>query len=277
MRLSLGYQPFTFFSLSLSIACVSWFIASYVSYYQPSLHNLLFPLILLGMSSPSISAFIMFAKSKNKDLWHDFWQKLRIDRIKIRFIPVITLTMPCLILLAITISVLFGFSTEQFSLSNLSSDQALKGINLITMVIIVALSCTLEEIGWRGYGIDSLRSKFNLWYTSLIFAAIWSLWHVPAFFIKNGYFQQELWNLGIIYVLIYFISLFPITFLINWLYIQNNRSILVAILFHTVMNLSYGFFQIQPFTRIILMFLLLTTAGIVLIKDKKVFFTEKLQ
>jgi membrane protease YdiL (CAAX protease family) len=270
MKQSFVYQPTYFFLSSLLITSVVWLIAAYVS-YQQSLHYLVFPLILCGMSSPSISALIMFAKARDKSLWSDFCQRLRFNRIDIRFIPLVLLFMPCLILLAIAISLLFGLSPDQFLLSQFSSDQALEGVNFLALVLIVTLSCSLEEIGWRGYGIDSLNSKFNLWRTSLIFATIWSLWHVPAFFIKNGYFQQEVWNLGIIYVANYFISLFPVTILINWLYIKNNRSILIAILFHAVMNISYGLFKIQPFTKIIFMFLLLVVAGIVVIRDKEMF------
>jgi len=179
--------------------------------------------------------------------------------------------MPCIVLFAITISLLFGSSSNQFVLS-IPSDQALKSITFLAIPIIALLSCSLEEIGWRGYGIDSLNSTLNLWKTSIIFASIWSLWHIPAFFIKNGYFQQALLNLGFVHVIVYFASLFPITFLINWLYIKNNRSIIIAILFHTIMNVSYGLFQLELFTKIILMVLLYLIASIIVITNKSLFF-----
>ena len=255
LKQSMVYHPTQFFLSTMLIACTALGTAAYMS-YQASLTYLLFPLILLGMSSPSLAALLMFVRSKDIQLWNDFCARLRPGKIKLRFIPVTLLLMPCLVALAIIISTFFGYSLDQFSLAQLR-DQALEGKNLLALFLTVFLSCSLEEIGWRGYGIDSLRNKYNLWRTSLIFASIWSLWHVPAFFIKNGYFQEEVWNLGMVYVATYFISLFPITILINWLYIKNNRSILIAIVFHTIMNLSYGLLQIQPFTRIIIMVLLL--------------------
>jgi len=271
MNRSFAYRPTCFFLTTFFITCVAWFAAAYIS-YQPSLHYLLFPLILGGMSSPAISAMIMFLTSRDKNVWSDFCQRLRFDRIKLRFIPLVLLFMPCLILLAITISLVFGFGIDQFSFSPFSPDQVLEGQNFLVILLVILVTCSLEEIGWRGYGIDSLNSRFNLWKTSLIFAAIWSIWHVPAFFIKDGYFQQEIWHLGMGYVITYFMSLVPITFLINWLYIKNNRSILIAILFHAVMNFSYSLFQIQPFTKIIIMLLLLAVAAIVVIRDKEMFF-----
>ena len=81
-----------------------------------------------------------------------------------------------------------------------------------------------------------------------------------------------LWDDGLLQVIIYFISYFPITMLMNWLYVKNNRSIIIVILSHAIMNISYGYFQIQPFTKIILMVFLLVIAGIVVTKDRKLFF-----
>ncbi len=274
MKQSFIYHPTRFFLSTLFITWTFWFFAIYVS-LQQSMQYLLFPLILLGMSGPTISAFIMLAQSKSKNLWNDFLQRLRFDKIKLIFIPIVFLFMPCLILLATAISLLFGQSSNQFLLSSLSPDQVLEGHNFFAILIILILSCSLEEIGWRGYGIDSLKSKFNLWKTSLIFASIWSLWHVPAFFIKNGYFQQEVCKLGIIYVVNYFIILFPVTILINWVYVKNNRSILIAMLSHVILNLSFSLFQTQPFTRIIIMVLLLVASAIIVVRDKELFFKVK--
>jgi len=269
---SLSYnKPVAFFSGSLFITSFFQFFAAYISYNMQSLSFLMFPLILIGMAGPSIMAFILLVTTKNKNLWNDFYQRLRFNKIKMYFVPLIILFWPSLILVAIALSLLFGLSTDQFLPFQGSLDPAL-GNAFLGLCIIVFLSCSLEEIGWRGYGIESLNRKYNLLYTSLIFTILWSLWHVPAFFIKDGYFQQALWNVGIFQVITYFISYFPITLLMNWIYVKNNRSIIMVILSHAIMNISYGFFQIQPFTKIILMFLLLAIAGIIIIKDKKIFF-----
>lgn len=264
------YYPITFFTSCFLISTTLFLTAAYIS-LDSSLSYLVFPLILGGISGPTCAALIVLIRSHNKNMWNDFLQKLSLRNINPRFIPIVLLLMPCLILLAITISLLFGLSSDQFSLA-IPADQALQGINLLALFVVIFLSCSLEEIGWRGYGIDSLTSKFNLWKTSLIFATLWSLWHVPAFFVKNGYFQKELLNLGWTHVIVYFMSLFPITILINWLYIKNNRSIIVGILFHSIMNLSYGLFPIQLITKVIFMFLLLIVAGMVVITNKELFF-----
>ena len=265
------YKPVQFFTITFLISSVMCFAAAYIS-FQNSMHYLLFPLIFGSMSGPSIAACIMLVQSKNKNLWTDFYSRLRFDSMKLSFIFGILLFVPSLIVCAIIASCFFGQSLDQFSWQAL--DQVLNGLNYIGILITFFLSSSLEEIGWRGYGIDSLLSRYNLWQTSFIFATLWSIWHIPAFFINNGYFQQELWNAGCIHVVIYFASLYPLTILINWVYMKNNRSILIAILFHMIINFLYSLFHLQLPTKIIQMLLLWAVAGIIVVKNKQLFFNS---
>lgn len=274
MNKSHAYHPIGFFIISLVFASIALLTAAYASYHS-SLQHWLFPLILASMSSPTFAALFMLAQAKNSLLWADFRDRLRPSKIQLHLVPFLLFFMPCIVLLAITISLFFGLSTEQFSFSQLAPDQALEGKNVLAILLIVVLSCSLEEIGWRGYGIESLQTRYNLWKSSWIFSLVWSLWHVPAFFIKNGYFQQEVWNVGPLYVGTYFTTLIPVTFIINWAYVKNNRSIISAIVMHATMNLSVALIQIQPFTKIIFMILLILAAAILVIKDKQIFFEKR--
>ena len=266
------YKPAHFFVITFLISSVICFTAAYIS-FQNSMQYLLFPLILGSMSGPSIAACIMLIQSKNQKLWSDFYSRLRFDSMKKSFILGILLCVPSLIACAIMISYFFGQSLDQFIISKQAPDQVLNGFDFIGILITLFLSSSLEEIGWRGYGIDSLCNRYNLWQTSLIFATLWSAWHIPAFFINNGYFQQELLNLGCIHVVIYFASIYPLTILINWVYVENNRSILIAILFHMIINFSYSLFHLQLATKIINLLFLWTVAGAVVMKNKQLFFT----
>lgn len=52
-----------------------------------------------------------------------------------------------------------------------------------------------EELGWRGYALDGLQARMNALFASLILGVVWSLWHLPLFFIK-GTWQAEQVGLG---------------------------------------------------------------------------------
>ncbi len=268
------YEPLNFFLITFFLSWLPWFFAIYAS-WQPSMHYLLLPLVLVGLSGPALATIIMLIKSRNKELWNDFFQRLRPDSIKRKFIPIILLLFPSLIVLAIIISLFFGQPANQISFITQSNDLLLQGKNFLMLLLVIFLIGPFEEIGWRGYCIDSLRDKFNLIKTSLMFGAIWGLWHVPLFFIHNGGLQKEIWDLGLFQTFIYFTGLFLITIITNWLYVKNNRSILSAILFHSIYDLCLNVFHIKPFTWFILWLILLFTSVIIIGKNKDIFFKKQ--
>ena len=48
-----------------------------------------------------------------------------------------------------------------------------------------------EEIGWRGYALERLQTRWNALTSSLIVGLVWALWHLPLFMMV-GTSQYEL-------------------------------------------------------------------------------------
>lgn len=90
-----------------------------------------------------------------------------------------------------------------------------------------------EEIGWRGFLQPQLQKKYNPFITTIIIAVIWLIWHFPLFWLEGAAQAGES-------ILLFGISVFIMTFLFTWLYIQSNGSLLLAILFHTSINFISG-------------------------------------
>ncbi len=141
------------------------------------------------------------------------------------------------------------------------------------IVIPLLLAPIIEELGWRGYGVDSLKAYFNLFTTSVLFGLLWAVWHLPLFFI-NGYYHNQLWHLGIVYVLNFFVSVLVIAFLMNWVYYKTGRSIPAVILFHSVLNFSLMVFKTEPFTKCIVTALLCVISIIIIVYDSDFFFND---
>ncbi len=260
-------QPVTFFTYTLLLTWAIWFTAAYYS-YQPDGESILMPLMILGTFVPFIVSLVIVLGSGNRALKQDFWSRMTgIGRIRLAYTPAIILLLPATILLAIAVSVLFGGSARQFGLSDLFSGQGLMGL------LISILAPTTEEIGWRGYGADSLRRRFSLLKASLLFALLWGLWHVPLFFINNNY-QNELWHAGFPYVANFFISLVPATVIMNWLYDRNGRSTPAAILFHIMMVLSAEAFLVEESVKFIQTAILVVLAVGLVLYDKAYFLAE---
>ena len=213
----------------------------------------------------------MISGANHKALRKAFWNRLSLKKIKLRYLPVILLIMPFALFLATALSLLFGQSANQFFLS---SEYKIMDGQVLISILILFLAPTFEELGWRGYGVDSIRSRFNLFRTTLIFAAVWALWHLPLFFIR-GYYQNELWNMGILYVINFFVSILPATILMNWLYYRNSRSISAAILFHFLLNLFSVLFQTEQFIKCIITLVLLVISIVIILREKVFFFTPQ--
>jgi membrane protease YdiL (CAAX protease family) len=267
METSKVYKPVRFFLITFLITWVAWFIAAWFS-YQQGLQGLELLFMIPGLLAPFISVGIMISGKNNKAFRKDFWNRLSLKRINVRFLPAILLIMPFALFLATALSLPLGHSSSQFLLS---SDYNIMSGQVVLSFLILFLAPTFEELGWRGYGVDSIRSKFNLPKTTLLFAVLWALWHLPLFFI-HGYYQNELWNMGIVYVINFFLSILPATILMNWVYYKNNRSILAAILFHFTIDLFSVLFQTEQFTECLITVILLMISIVIIYKDKTFFF-----
>ena len=53
--------------------------------------------------------------------------------------------------------------------------------------LLVNLISTMgEEMGWVGYALPTLQQKVAPWLSAASLGALWSLWHLPSFFITGG-------------------------------------------------------------------------------------------
>lgn len=253
-----AYKPWKFYALALAISWAAWFLAAYFS-YQTGKEPFMLLSMIAGSNVPFVVGLFMIYGSGSAALKQDYVSRLlRVNRDSLRYLPIILLLLPVSLLVAVAISVLFGRSPAQFTLAGELS------------LLIPILAPTFEELGWRGYGLDSLRSRYNLLTTSLLFALLWGLWHVPMFLVNTTY-QHELWQMGIPYALNFFVSLVPFTIIVNWLYYKTNRSILSAILFHVIAVIAPEAFNVEESTKFIQTGILVVVAVGIMAKDRAFF------
>ena len=107
--------------------------------------------------------------------------------------------------------------------------------SLIPFAVFLLLFGPLpEEMAWRGYALDELQSNWNALETSLILGFLWTIWHLPLFFI-NGSYQHSL-GIGTPQFWLYMLDKIPQSILMTWIYNNNQRSTLSAVLFHFIVN-----------------------------------------
>ena len=265
-------HPVLFYGLATILPWSLWAVAAYLSHLTPpsKTNTLLASLAgLAGLITPAIVAFWLMKKDRllEKDLYSRIFN---FKEIKPVYLLLTFFLMLASILLAQAISLLFGYSAEQFRITGHYTFSS--GVFPVWFLLIIAP--VLEELAWHTYGTDSLRSRFNLFNTSIIFALFWGIWHVPLSFIKD-YYQSHLVVSGAIYSINFLVSLFPFVIIMNWLYYKSGRNILVAIIFHITAGYFNEIFATHPMSKVIQTGLLLIFSIFLMLREKSFFFSRK--
>jgi len=258
-----------FYVLATIIPWAFWFGAAFFASESRAV-DIAPALGLAGLVSPMIIAFWLICR--NRDLQKDAFGRFLNFRIdKLWYYLLACLLMLASILLAQAVSLLFGYSVSQFVVTGHFTFTS--GVFPVWFLLILAP--VLEELAWHSYGTDSLRSRMNLFSTSLLFGFYWAIWHFPLSFIK-GYYHANVVNEGWIYSLNFIVSLIPFVILMNWLYYKTNRNILVAIVFHITAGYFNEIFATHPDSKCIQTVILLIISAIVVVKERDLFFQKKL-
>lgn len=262
-------RPYLFYSLATFIPWMFWLNAAGVSHSIINGSSLLQSLFAFaGLITPNIIAASMIYQ--DRELLNDFMGRIfNFKAIKLRYWLVSFLLMLISILLAQAVSLLFGYSTDQFQLAN--SFSFTSGVFPVWFVLIAAP--LLEELAWHSYGTDCLRSRFSLFTSSILFAFYWGIWHMPLSLIKD-YYHSNLVETNLIYSLNFVISLFPFVLIMNWLYYKTNRNIIVTIIFHVTAGYFNEIFCTHPMSKVIQTILLTLLAGYLIINDRHFFFKQ---
>jgi len=263
-------HPILFYTLSTIIPWALWIVVAYLSHNFNNKSILLTSIIgFLGLLVPFIVA--LFLILPNKELKQDFLSRFfNLKTIELKYLLTTCLLMLTSILVAQLISLLFGYSFEQFQFTG--SYTFTSGVFPVWFMLIIAP--IIEELAWHSYGTDCLRKRFNLFKTSIIFALFWGLWHIPLSFIKD-YYQSNLVESGFIYSLNFLVSLFPFVIIMNWLYYKSNRNIFIPIIFHISAGYFNEIFATHPMSKVIQTILLLLLSVYIIINDKAFFFNLK--
>jgi membrane protease YdiL (CAAX protease family) len=273
MELKRYRHPVIFYSLSVIIPWVCWFILAAIS-NSPSWSNprVVFWASLLGvagLAGPMITAFALIFP--DKEMRGELLNSLiNFKGIKAIYWILTFAVFPVSILLAQAISLLFGNSPEQFRLVEHMSFSA--GIFPAWFLLVIAP--IMEEFGWHTYGIHCLRQRWNLIVTCVIFGIIWGVWHMPLSFVK-GYYQNVLVSTGVLYSANFLLSLIPYLIIDNWLYYKTNRNMFLEVAFHFMAGFSNEVFRTHPDSKVIQTGLLLIFAVVLVIKENEFFFSKK--
>ena len=179
---------------------------------------------------PTVAGIIVTALFKGKVGLASLWERLIKVRIPGHWILLILIIPLVWNLIALGI----GFAANGF--------QPIDFDFLVPLTLAVPLFLYMfiftglaEEIGWRGYALPELQTKYTAEKSSWILGIFWGLWHIPSVMLVQ-HLQGELTPPAAISLLFGLtLGIVGWTIVITWIY-NNTKSLFWIVFLHALSN-----------------------------------------
>lgn len=193
----------------------------------------------VGALGPLLSLFILNRIYKEKKL-----VKTIFDRIKLRreYAGWFILSSLFPIALAVITSLIRFFAGDLSDLHIVQPELVEEVGRALIIVIPIQFFASLitsplfEEPAWRGFVVATLYEKKGALFTSILVGTLWWVWHIPIYCTYNSL------------TILSFLGLLGYSFILDAFFIQSDRNLFVAMLFHQGMNTAIVFFDPQTNT-----------------------------
>ena len=259
------YRPVLFFALAYLFTWIFWVPAIFVS------EDVGAGLMVIGLIAPAVVSTVFVLVSGSDVLKKDLKNKL-VGFYKVKWLNVFwaVIIFAGIVVCSILLSLAFGQSLDQFSFTE---DFSFTGVGVGSALITITLASIIEEVGWKGYCEDSIGNYMNWFWESMVFGALWSFWHFPLIFIKGTY--QAGLMVNPLYVVNFFVSGIPLGFIITWVYLVSDRSILACMIFHLFVNFMQEKIAMMPETKCVETIVVTVAAAAIVLANKDMFFETR--
>ena len=256
------YRPVLFFALAYLFTWIFWIPAIFVPENPGTL------LMFVGLIAPAVVSTLFVVFSGSDALKKDLRQKIAgFYRVIWPNVLLAIAVFAAIIACSILLSLAFGQSLDQLSFTE---DFSFTGVGIGSALLTILVASVIEEVGWKGYCEDSIGNYMNWFWESLIFGALWSCWHLPLIFIKGTY--QAGLMVNPLYVINFFISGIPLGYIITWVYLVSDRSILACMVFHLFVNFMQEKIALTPETKCVETIVVTAATVVIVAANKEMFF-----
>lgn len=198
-------------------------------------HPIFMTLFIFGGLGPTIGAFLSMHSRKDKLEYKSFIKQILRAKVNVLWY-LFVIIVPFILY---SISFIVNVCTVRTETQLFSKPLYF----IIPAVVSNILFGGLEEIGWRGVLLPQLMKKFPLIIATLITSLIWSLWHLPLWFINSSP-QQNLNPFSFIILGLCFSLILTVIY-------SKTKSIFLCVMTHSLFN-SYLAIITMPFTNVFL-------------------------
>ncbi|WP_109126753.1 type II CAAX endopeptidase family protein [Dyella sp. C11] len=178
-------------------------------------------LYVLGGLGPTIAAYVAVYRTREEAPLSEFNRRVLRWRVS-----------PAWYLLALGLPLALGFMAIGVAVAlkpELATGVAFKPWYLFPLYLLMTIiGGGLEEFGWRGIAQEEWGRAIGSIRAALLIGPIWTLWHLPLFFMPGVAQYHASFAM-------FLIGVMGNALLLGWLY-SRTRSILLCVLMHAAMN-----------------------------------------
>jgi membrane protease YdiL (CAAX protease family) len=250
MSASVGRSALRFFLLVFLLSIPFWLAGALAPQFLQKKIPINLPVSALAAFDPMIAALILvYRKDGPEGAKRLLKRAVDYKRIKAR-----TWYFPAMFLMPATMALEYG--VLRWMGASLPSPQ-FPTLMVAIFFFVFFIAAIGEELGWQGYAFNLLQARWNALESSIILGLAWAIWHLIPFIQAN---HTPRWIAG------QCVTTILARIIIVWLYNNAGQSVFIAILFHTMLNVSEFLFpnygsHYDPLIASVIMAL---TAGIII-------------
>jgi membrane protease YdiL (CAAX protease family) len=188
---------------------------------------------------PMLAAYIMFRTLEGKESWQNIRKSIRQAKVGLKWYLFTLIVIPAVMFLGMVMlnggMPTFHGLTSKFFVT----------YPIYFVAVFFGGGPLPEEIGWRGFALPRLQSKFGPLKATLLLGVLWACWHLPHFLTvsqKGGPGS----DLSLLYfnLPIFILLCLAISIILTWVYNCHCGNLFIVMLVHTSLN---TFSLIQPY------------------------------
>ncbi|WP_350291489.1 type II CAAX endopeptidase family protein [uncultured Croceitalea sp.] len=178
---------------------------------------------LLRGYTPTFAALLTILFTTKRRGFKDYWHNIMRFKASIR-------SYLAVFLIPLFINVVVVIVTSQFIDSSISFIELNYPKFLAIYFIFIFLDGPLgEELGWRGFLLPEVLSKFSPLVSSLIIGLVMFFWHIIIFDADGPELNSS-------FIIKYLISILGISVIFTFFYMRFSKFPIIAVLLHTSIN-----------------------------------------
>jgi membrane protease YdiL (CAAX protease family) len=218
------------------------------------------PIVVFSPYGPTFAAFLLTYINEGAEATRELWRKCWNWNIPVKWLVIIFLWYP-MINLIYRLGSAFIYNVPQPRPEWLVNPLMI----LLPFIASIINGGFSEEVGWRGYAMPRLQSRFNAVQSSLILGFMEGLWHTPLVFWPG----DPRFGMSILLLILWQMIA---TFHRTWIFNNTGGSIFAAIMLHATGNTASWLVQFNlpyiewfPRTRFVSPILIIVNIVIILL------------